>query len=181
MRKHPILSGTVNLLLVQERFLKARHDVRIIAVGKHVVDSDALQRQNWRHHPGILQRARLCGAVLGKVDDWVDRRHAASHDDLAPLGLGRVVPHVMHRELGAVDDTFKVNIRAAEVRLGRDVVDRGILAVEIVAGATVDDARVGNEDVKAVPFVPCRLEEVGLGFVRDDVALDEYGCLAGRI
>lgn len=154
------------LLLVQERLLEARHDVRIIAVGKHVIDSDALQRKHRRHDPSILQHARLRGAVLGKVDDWVDRRRAAGHDDFAPLGLGRVVPHIVHRELRAADHAFKVNVRAGEVRLRRDVVDRGILATEVVAGAAVYDARVGDEDVQAVPFIPCCLEEVGLGFVR---------------
>lgn len=87
----------------------------------------------------------------------------------------------MNCELRAEDYAFEVNVRASEVRLRRDVVDRGILAVEVVAGAAVDDSCVGDEDVQAVPFVPCCLEEVGLGFVREDVALDEYGCLAGRI
>lgn len=72
----------------------------------------------------------------------------------------------MHRELRAADHALKVNVRAGKVRLGRDVVDRGILATEVVAGAAVYDARVGDEDVQAVPFVPCCLEEVGLGFVR---------------
>lgn len=168
-------------LLVQESLLESRHDVRIIAVRKHVIDSDALQRQNRRHHPGILQRARLRGTVLGKINDWIDRRHAAGHDDLGPLGVGRVVAHVVHRELGAVYDAFEVNVRAGEVRLRRDVVDRGILAVEVVAGAAVDDTCVSDEDVQAVPFLPCCLEEVGLRFVREDVALDEYGCFSRGI
>lgn len=161
--------------------MKARQNISVIAVGKHVVDSDTLQRQYRGHHPGELQRCGLRGAVLGEVYYRVDGRRAAGDDDLATPGLGRVVPHVVHRELGAVDDALDVDVRAAEVRLGRDVVDRGALAGEIVPGAAVDDACVGNEGVQAVPFGPGRLEEVGLGFVRGDVALDEYCCLSGRI
>lgn len=109
----------------------------------------------------------------------MNSHHAVCDDDLTTWFL--IMAHEMNGQRGAVYDAFPVYLGAGQVRRVRNIVDVGRAVTKVVNTALVDDTGIGNEHVDATPFLPYRPEEIRLGSIRLDGALNEYHRFCTRV